>query len=115
VLYTITEALKIFTIGLSNQNSAAGSSFWQQIERKGLVPNRTAESMRSFWKINKKIGLERYIQKAMTENNRFSHSFVMAPCSRQSSTSNNVEDRVMSLALGNPPPEYKNPDSEMND
>jgi hypothetical protein len=115
MLYTITEAIKIFEIGLANQSSAAGSTFWQNIERKGVVPNRSAESMRGFWKVNKKTGLEKYIGKAMHDQNRFSHNYPTAPCSRQFSTSSNVEDRVISLAMGNPPPEYTNPDVDMND
>ena len=113
--YTITEAIKIFEIGMANTGSASGSTFWQGVERKGVVPNRTADSMRNFWKVNKKSGLEAFLHKAVQEEYSYCHKFQKQPVSKRPTGSNNVEERVMQLALGNAIPVYQSYDAEMED
>lgn len=59
IKYTITEAIKIFTIGTSKENKiqAKSSSFWVDVARKNIIPKRSAESIREFWKKHEKKGL----------------------------------------------------------
>ena len=46
VPYTMTEAIKIFEIGLANASRSRGATFWQEVERSSIIPKRTSDSMR---------------------------------------------------------------------
>jgi hypothetical protein len=63
--YTITEAIKIFDLALNNKTQARGASFWKKIEDDQIIPKRTSESMRSFWKQHSNQGLEIYLKHAI--------------------------------------------------
>ena len=76
VRYTIREGIKIFELALANPESASGSSFWLEIERQNIIPRRTGESMRNFWKEKRNKGLELYLKSAVAhDQDRFSHAF----------------------------------------
>ena len=74
----MTEGIKIFEIALANStvgHRARGKEFWKEIERRGLVPNRSGESMRNFWKEKSRKGLEQYLNTAVVdEDTRFCHN-----------------------------------------
>ena len=61
------EAVYIFTLALANKQEARGASFWKKVEDENLIPQRTCESMRSFWKDNSNKGLEQYLKKAIDD------------------------------------------------
>jgi hypothetical protein len=79
VPYTITEAIKIFEIGMANSKNNRSVGFWHDIERAGIIPKRTAESMRSFFKTYATKGLEEYIRYALENDLRFCHAFARIP------------------------------------
>lgn len=58
--YTLTEAFKINEIAQANKARSQSSSFWKEIEFKGLIPERTMDSMRNFLKTSLKFGLIEY-------------------------------------------------------
>ena len=64
--YTITEAIKIFDLAINNVAQARGATFWKKVEDEYLLPNRTSESMRSFWKQSANNGLEDYLREAIS-------------------------------------------------
>ena len=51
VKYTLREGVKIFELALANPKSNSGATFWLKIEREHLIPKRTGDSMRAFWKL----------------------------------------------------------------
>jgi hypothetical protein len=71
--YTLTEAFKVFELGLENIDSSYGATFWIKIERDEVIPNRTAESMRGFWKAHSRNGLELFIRSSSESKVRYSH------------------------------------------
>lgn len=96
--YTITEAIKIFSLALANPQVARGANFWNSIEKEGLIPNRTSDSMRSFWKENTNSGLVNYLQQAIKNRAWYCHAFSEIPqvCVGQSNSA--VEERVFESA-----------------
>lgn len=60
--YTITEAIKIFQLACDSKDRGKSATFWKEIEDKGLIPERRAESMRNFLKTSLKYGLEPYFK-----------------------------------------------------
>ncbi len=75
------EAIKIwehFTMG-NNKNRGKSAEFWKDVERRGLIPQRTGDSMRNFLKTRLNLGLERFLEYALEEGIRFSHAFDNIP------------------------------------
>ena len=79
VRYTITEALKVFSLALPNKKKSKSANFWMQVEREKTLPNRTADSLRNFWKTNEKKGLENYMRTALENNTWYCHAFCKIP------------------------------------
>lgn len=77
--YTITEAIKVFDLALANSTQARGAAFWKKVEDNQLLPKRTCESMRSFWKQNANEGLEIYLREAISKQIRYCHGFSEIP------------------------------------
>lgn len=79
VVYTMMEGLKVLEIGFNNSGSSRGVSFWLEVERSGVIPKRSAESMRTFFKNNSVIGVNEYMKKALESNAKFCHAFNRIP------------------------------------
>ena len=79
VKYTITEALKVFTIALRNREKNKAASYWVEVERTGIMPNRSADSMRNFFKTALKKGLENFMKQALSQNTWYCHAFTRIP------------------------------------
>lgn len=58
--YTLTEAFKVYEIAQANKARCQSANFWKEIEFKGLIPERTMDSMRNFFKTQLKFGLVEY-------------------------------------------------------
>ena len=70
---TLTEAIKVFELAISNHTKCSGAAFWLEIERKEhILPGRDGDVLRAFWKEFSKTGLEEYIRTAGENNRRFS-------------------------------------------
>lgn len=50
-----------------------------QVERNQIMPKRTSDSLRNFWKTVEKQGLENYMRKALESNTWYCHAFVKIP------------------------------------
>lgn len=74
--YTITEALKIWKLyeKARDRNRGQSSSFWQEVEDKGLLMTRSCDSMRNFLKTKLNYGIEPYIKWAIENDMKFSFS-----------------------------------------
>jgi hypothetical protein len=79
VIYTMTEGIKVLEIGFANKTSSRGAHFWQGIEREGIVPKRSSESMRNFFKTHMVKGVEEYIKHCLENGTRFCHAFSNIP------------------------------------
>ena len=77
VKYTIREAIKIFQLALRNKDKSKGAQFWLQVERENLIPKRTGDSLRNFWKESCKKGIENYMKSALHGNVWYCHSSSM--------------------------------------
>ena len=79
--YTITEAIKVFSIALQKENrtKSKSASFWLEVERNQTLPKRTADSLRNFWKTVEKKGLENYMRQALETNTWYCHAFCKIP------------------------------------
>jgi len=78
--FTLTEAIKVFEIAVANVERSGGATFWREIEKKThIISNRSAESLRGFWKKHSEQGLEDFIRKALENNLRFSHMIKNIP------------------------------------
>ena len=95
--YTLTEAMKVFTLGTKNAASR-GSKYWQTIEKEKGLPNRPAESMRNFWKTNLKKGLENYLKNAIDDGSRYCHAFAEIPEVRVTTDSTAIEEKLFQQA-----------------
>lgn len=79
VRYTIREAVKVFEIALKNKSKSKSASFWMEIERKQILPQRSADSLRNFWKTVERRGLENYMKEAFESNTWYCHAFCKIP------------------------------------
>lgn len=58
--YTLTEAFKVNEIAQANKARCQSANFWKEVEFKGVIPERTMDSMRNFLKTALKFGLVEY-------------------------------------------------------
>ena len=72
--YTLTEAFKINEISQANKGRCTSANFWKEIEFKGLIPERTMDSLRNFFKVNLKLGLVEYYKKHVSTQ-KYAHAF----------------------------------------
>ena len=54
-------------------------SFWNQIVQQEIIPKRATESILTYWKRAAKQGLERYLQEAVQNGERYSHVYKKRP------------------------------------
>lgn len=50
-----------------------------QVEREQILPKRTADSLRNFWKTVEREGLENYMRQALETNTWYCHAFCKIP------------------------------------
>jgi hypothetical protein len=79
VRYTLTESIKIYKIALENKSKAKSASFWLEVERNQELPQRTADSLRNFWKNVEKKGLEKYMKDQLSTVTWYCHAFSSIP------------------------------------
>jgi tRNA U34 2-thiouridine synthase MnmA/TrmU len=79
VKYTIREAVKVFEIALQNKSKSKSACFWMEIERRQILPKRSADSLRNFWKTVERKGLENYMKDALEGNTWYCHAFCKIP------------------------------------
>lgn len=79
--YTIIEILKMFDLAKKdNDNSSKSVKFWDEIEKKNIIPDRTSQSLRTAWRKFSMYGEEQFIKEAMKDPKiRFSHQFEAVP------------------------------------
>lgn len=107
--YTITEAMKIFSIALQKQNKtkSKSASFWLDVERQQTLPKRSADSLRNFWKTVEKKGLENYMRGALEDNVWYCHAFCKIPkvqliCTIEEDTGGELEQELIRQAESAP-------------
>jgi hypothetical protein len=62
------------------------------VERDEVIPSRSADSLRNFFKVNSKIGLEGFLKKAIEKNTRYCHAFSSMPKELSKMNQNKVEE-----------------------
>lgn len=77
--YTITEIIKIYEIvgTLAKDKTGFSKSFWEKYE--DLIPNRSAESLKTIWKKYHDVRFEDFIRDAESKNMPFSHEYKEIP------------------------------------
>jgi len=54
--------------------------FWDEVEKKNIIPDRTSQSLRTAWRKFSKYGEEQFIKEALKDKKvRFSHQFEAVP------------------------------------
>jgi hypothetical protein len=78
--YTIMEGIKLYEL-ITNQKSIQTntSTFWAKVQNQGILPERTADSMRNFWKKNTSKTLEEFLIECIHESTDFCLSFREIP------------------------------------
>lgn len=79
--YTIIEILKMFDLAKKdNDNSSKSVKFWDEVEKKNVIPDRTSQSLRTAWRKFSMYGEEQFIKEALRDPKiRFSHQFEAVP------------------------------------
>ena len=78
--YTIIEGIKLYEIITNQKNLQANSSqLWQKVYNQGILPERTADSMKNFWKRNLSKTLEEFLIECVHEGTDFCLSFKDIP------------------------------------
>ena len=49
------------------------------MERQDIIPKRSADSLRNFWKTVERIGLENYMRQSLETNTWYCHAFCKIP------------------------------------
>jgi hypothetical protein len=80
--YTIIEVLKMFDLAKKDIDYSNRSvKFWDEVEKKNVIPDRTSQSLRTAWRKFSKYGEEQFIKEALKDQKiRFSHQFASVPC-----------------------------------
>jgi hypothetical protein len=62
------------------ENSSKSVKFWDEVEKKNIIPDRTSQSLRTAWRKYSKYGEEQFIKEALKDPKiRFSHQFETVP------------------------------------
>jgi hypothetical protein len=71
----------VFQIALTKEGKARSKSaqFWMEVERHQILPKRTADSLRNFWKTVEREGLENHMRQALETNTWYCHAFCKIP------------------------------------
>jgi hypothetical protein len=79
--YTIIEVLKMFDLAKKDIDYSSRSvKFWDEVEKKNIIPDRTSQSLRTAWRKFSKYGEELFIKEALKDKKvRFSHQFEAVP------------------------------------
>ncbi|CAI2365969.1 unnamed protein product [Moneuplotes crassus] len=79
--YTIIEVLKMFDMANKVIDYSSRSvKFWDEVEKKNIIPDRTSQSLRTAWRKFSKYGEEQFIKEALKDQKiRFSHQFESVP------------------------------------
>lgn len=79
--YTIIEVLKMFDLAKKDIDYSSRSvKFWDEVEKKNIIPDRTSQSLRTAWRKFSKYGEEQFIREALKDKKvRFSHQFEAVP------------------------------------
>ena len=74
------EGIKLYEL-ITNQKSiqTSTSTFWAKVQNQGILPERTADSMRNFWKKNSSKTLEEFLIECIHESTDFCLSFREIP------------------------------------
>lgn len=98
--YTIIEVLKMFDMAKKVIDYSSRSvKFWDEVEKKNIIPDRTSQSLRTAWRKFSKYGEEQFIKEALKDKKiRFSHQFESVPYLKS-------QQKV----LPQPPPKLKEP------
>lgn len=60
--------------------SSRSVKFWDEVEKKNIIPDRTSQSLRTAWRKFSKYGEELFIKEALKDKKvRFSHQFEAVP------------------------------------
>lgn len=79
--YTMIEILKMFDLAKKDtENSSKSVKFWDEVEKKNIIPDRTSQSLRTAWRKFSKYGEKQFIKEALKDPKvRFSHQFEGVP------------------------------------
>ena len=78
--YTIIEGIKLYEIITNQKNLQENSNqFWAKVFNQGILPERTADSMKNFWKKNLSKTLEEFLIECIHEGTDFCLSFKEVP------------------------------------
>ena len=78
--YTIIEGIKLYELITNQKNIQANSNqFWNKVATQIILPERTADSMKNFWKRNTSKTLEEFLIECIHENTDFCLSFKEIP------------------------------------
>jgi hypothetical protein len=78
--YTIIEGLRLYEI-ITNQKAGQTNSnqFWQKVFGQAILPERTADSMKNFWKKQASKTLEEFLIECIHEGTDFCFSYKDIP------------------------------------
>ena len=80
--FTIVEGIKLFSVMSSNNTDNLNKmTFWQNIEKSKMIPERTAEQMKKFWTKYEHYTVEQWLVQAIHEKTYFSFSHKEIPSS----------------------------------
>jgi hypothetical protein len=78
--YTIIEGIKLYDIITNQKNlQAIQSQFWSKVVSQMILPERSADSMKNFWKKNANKTLEEFLIECIHEGTDFCFSFKEIP------------------------------------
>ena len=77
--YTVMEGVKLYAIMGAKKTGKVQNDLWKSIERKQLIPERSADSLKAFWKKHSSMTLEDYLIECIFFKTDFCLSFKLIP------------------------------------
>ena len=78
--YTIIEGIKLYEIITNQKNLQTNSGqFWTKVAGQNILPDRSADSMKNFWKKNLSKTLEEFLIDCIHEGTDYCLSFKEIP------------------------------------
>lgn len=77
--YTIMEGIKLFDTINNQKQVTVNVQFWNKVVKQSILPERTADSMKLFWRKYEYKTLEEYLIECINENTDFCLSFKEIP------------------------------------
>ena len=77
--YTVMEGVKLYSIMGPKKTGKIEKDMWKSIERKQIIPERSADSLKAFWKKHSPMTLEDYLIECIFFKTDFCLSYKQIP------------------------------------